>query len=59
MLQATLVVVAEADGMAVVEPTIMILILMDVGVEVDLDMSILLQQLKTILTDAYSIPLII
>jgi len=59
MLQATLVVVAEAAGMAVVEPMTVILTLMDVGVEVDLDMSIHLQQLKTILTDAYSIPLII
>lgn len=59
MLPATLVVAVEAAGMEVAEPTTMILILMDVGVEVALDMSIHLQQLKTILTDAYSILLII
>lgn len=59
MLPATLVVAVEAAGMAVVEPMTVILTLMDVGVEEDLDMSIHLQQLKIILTDAYSILLII
>ena len=59
MLQVTLVAEEAAAGMAVVEPMTVILTLMDVGVEEDLDMSIHLQQLKIILTDAYSILLII
>ena len=53
MLQATLVVVAEAAGMAVVEPMTMILTLMDVGVEEAQDMFIPLLQLKITLTDVY------
>lgn len=59
MLPATLVVAVEAAGTEVAEPTTMILILMDVGVEEAQDMYIHLQQLKIILTDAYSILLII
>lgn len=46
MLQATLVVVAEAAGMAVVEPMTVILTLMDVGVEEAQDMFIPLLQLN-------------
>lgn len=55
MLQATLtlVVVAEAAGMAVVEPMTVILTLMDVGVEEAQDMFIPLLQLKITLTDVY------
>ena len=53
MLQATLVVVAEVDGMAVVEPMTVILTLMDVGVEEAQDMFIPLLQLKITLTDVY------
>ena len=53
MLQATLVVVAEAAGMAVVEPKTVILTLMDVGVEEAQDMFIPLLQLKITLTDVY------
>ena len=53
MLQATLVVAVEAAGTEVAEPTIMILILMDVGVEVAQDMYIPLLQLKITLTDVY------
>lgn len=59
MLQVTLVAEEEAAGMEAVEPMTVILTLMDVGVEEDLDMFIPLLQLKTILTDAYSILLII
>lgn len=53
MLPATLVVVVEAAGTEVAEPTTMILILMDVGVEEAQDMYIPLLQLKITLTDVY------
>ena len=53
MLPATLVVVVEAAGTEVAEPTTMILILMDVGVEEAQDMFIPLLQLKITLTDVY------
>ena len=45
--------VAEAAGMAVVEPMTVILTLMDVGVEEAQDMFIPLLQLKITLTDVY------
>ena len=53
MLPATLVVVEAVAGTVAAEPTIMILILMDVGVEVAQDMFIPLLQLKITLTDVY------